>query len=96
MFLSVPLASDVKEGKGDKKAIDEEGKQYSGNEGKDDEGGVEADKTKIQGQVQYEQETYDDDLGAQISETMKEDLFHGIHELEMEEREELDKVTIFE
>ena len=94
-FLSVPLASDVTEGKGDKKAIDEGGKQYGGNESKDNEGGVEAGITEIQGQVRHEQDSYDDDLGAQISETTEEDLFHGIHELLMEEQEELDKVTIF-
>ncbi|XP_044167054.1 uncharacterized protein LOC122951082 [Acropora millepora] len=94
-FLSVPLASDVKEGKGDKKAIDEEGRQYGGNEGKDDGGRAEADKTEIQGQVRYEQDTYDDDLGTQISETTEEDLFHGIHELQMEEQEATERVTIF-
>ncbi|XP_074628473.1 uncharacterized protein LOC141886255 isoform X5 [Acropora palmata] len=88
-------ASDVKEGKGDKKAIDEEGRQYGGNEGKDDEGGAEPDKTEIQGQVRYEQDTYDDDLGTQISETTEEDLFHGIHELQMEEQEATERVTIF-
>ncbi|XP_074628449.1 uncharacterized protein LOC141886248 isoform X8 [Acropora palmata] len=87
--------SDVKEGKGDKKAIDEEGRQYGGNEGKDDEGGAEPDKTEIQGQVRYEQDTYDDDLGTQISETTEEDLFHGIHELQMEEQEATERVTIF-
>ena len=48
---------------------------------------------KIQGQEHYEQDTYDDDLGGQICETTGEDLSHGIHELEREER---DKVAIFE
>lgn len=88
----MPSASDVKEGKGDKKAVDEEGNQYGGNEGKDDEGGVEADKREIQGQEHYEKGSCDDDP----SEMTGQDLFHGIHELQMEEQEELDKLTIFE
>ncbi|XP_015776085.1 PREDICTED: uncharacterized protein LOC107354153, partial [Acropora digitifera] len=95
-FVSVPLASEEKEGKADKKATDEEGKQYGGNKGKDNGGGAVTDKTKIQEQEHYEQGSSDDDLSAQISETTEEDLFHGIHELLREEQEELDKVAIFE
>ena len=91
-----PLASDVKEGKADKKAIDGEENQYGGNEGKDDGGDAEAGKTEMQEQEHYDQGRYDDDLSAQISETTEEDLFHGIHELPMKEQEELDKVAIFE
>ena len=45
--------------------------------------------------MRYEQDTYDDDLGTQISATTEEGLFHEIHELQMEEQEELGKVTIF-
>ncbi|XP_015750317.1 PREDICTED: uncharacterized protein LOC107330190 [Acropora digitifera] len=89
-------ASDVKEGKADKKAIDGEEKQYGGNEGKDDGGDAEAGKTEMQEQEHYDQGRYDDDLSAQISETTEEDLFHGIHELPMKEQEELEKVAIFE
>ena len=58
-FVSVSLASGVKEGKGDKKTIDVEGKQFGRNEGKDDGGGTEADKTELQGQKRYEQGSYD-------------------------------------
>ena len=94
-FVSVTLASYVEEGKGDKKAIDEEGKQYGGNDGKDYGGGAEADKTEIQGQEHYEQDTCDDDLSGQISETTQGDLSHRILELQMEEQEEPDKVAIF-
>ena len=50
----------------------------------------------MQGQEHYEQDTYDDDLSGQISERTGEDLSHGIHELQWEEREEPDKVAIFE
>ena len=94
----MPLASEEKEGKADKRATDEEGKQYGGNKGKDNGGGAVTDKTKIQEQEHCEQGSSDDDLSAQIiiSETTEEDLFHGIHELLMEEQEELDKVAIFE
>ena len=46
--------------------------------------------------MRYGQDTYKDDVGAQISETTEEVLFHGIHEPQMEGQEELDKVTIFE
>lgn len=91
-----PLASDVIEGKGDKKAIDEEVKQFGGNESKDNGKGAEADETEIQGQECYKQDTYDDDLGGQRSETTEDDLSHGIYELKMEEQEEPDNVTIFE
>ena len=95
-FVSVPLASDVKEGKGDKKGIDEERKQYSGNEGQDDGGGGEADETEIQGQEHYKEDTYGDDKSRQISEKTEDDLSHGIYELQMEEQEEPDKVAIFQ
>ena len=71
-------------------------KQFGGNEGKDDGEGAEADETEIQGQEYYKQDTYDDDLGGQISETTEDDLSHGIYELKMEEKEEPDKVAIFE
>ena len=90
-FVSVPLVSDVKEGKGDKKTIDEEGKQYGGNGSKDDGGGAEADK-EIQGQEHYEQaSSYDDS-----SEMSEEDLSREILELQLKDREEPDKVAIFE
>ena len=75
--------------------IDEEGKQYVGNEGKDDRRGDEGDKTETQGQELCEQDTCDDDQSEQISETTEEDLFHGIHKQQMEEREEPNKVAIF-
>lgn len=86
-------ASSLFKGKGDSKAIDEEGKQYSGNKGKNDGGGLHADKTKTR-----EQRTNDGYLGAQISETMDDDLqlSHRIHELQTEGQEEPDKVDIFE
>lgn len=80
----------MKEGKGDEKAIDEEGKQYSGNEGRDDGGGAQADKTETQGQKQYEQDTYGDDLRGPMSEAMK------VHDIQLGEHEEQDKVAIFE
>ena len=41
--FSVPLASNVTEGKGGQKAIDEEEKQYGGNESKGNGGGAHAD-----------------------------------------------------
>ena len=43
-----------------------------------------------------EQDTYDDDQGGQISDVMKKDFSPGIHELEIENREDPDKVAIFE
>lgn len=95
-FRFCPLASDVREGKGDKKAIDEEVKQFGGNEDTDDGGGAEADKLERQGQEYSKQDTYDDDLSRQISETRKEDFSHGICKLQMEEQEQPDKVAIFE
>ncbi|XP_074628654.1 uncharacterized protein LOC141886399 [Acropora palmata] len=78
-------------GKGDSKAIDEEGKQYSGDKGKNDGGGLDAYKTK-----RREQSTINDYLGAQISEPMDDDLSHRIHELQTEGQEEPDKVDLFE
>lgn len=71
-------------------------KQFGGNEVKDDRGGAEADKTEIQGQEYCKQDTYDDDLSGQISETTEENLSHGIYELKLEERGQPDKVAIFE
>jgi len=44
-LVSVSLASDVKEGKVDKKAIDEEGKRYGGNAEREDR--EEPDKVAI-------------------------------------------------
>ncbi|XP_044180813.1 uncharacterized protein LOC114963733 [Acropora millepora] len=93
---STCLASDMRQGKGDKKAIDEEVKQFGGNKGKDDDGSAEADKMEIQGQEHFKQDTYDEDLGGQISETTEEYLSHGIYELQMEKQEQPDKVAIFE
>ena len=90
-FRFCPLASDVREGKGDKKAIDEVMKHFGGNEGTEDGGVAEADKTEIQGQ-----DTYDEGLGGQISETPEEDLSHRINEVQIEEQEQPDKVAIFE
>ncbi|XP_067018270.1 uncharacterized protein [Acropora muricata] len=89
-------ASDVKEGKGDKKTFDEEGKQYGGNGSKDDGGGAEADKTEMQGQEHYEQGSCDDDSSEQTSGTLEEDLSREILELQLKDREEPDKVAIFE
>ena len=60
----------------------------------DDGGGAKADKTEIQGQEYYKQDTYDEDLGGQISKlATKEDLSH--YELKMKEQEQPDKVAIF-
>ena len=57
--------------------------------------GAEADKTGIQGQVYYEQSSYDGDSSGQTSETTtEEDLSHEIHKLQL--KKEPDKVAIFE
>ena len=95
-FVSVSLASGVKEGKGDKKTIDVEGKQFGGNEGKDDGGGTVADKAEFQGQKHYEQGSHDDDSSGQTSESTKEDLSREFLELWLKDQEEPDKVAIFE
>ena len=79
------------QGKGDSKTINEEGKQYSGNECMDDRGGVHADKTETR-----EQGTSVDYLGDQIRETVENDLSNRIHELRMGEPRVPDKVDIFE
>ena len=79
----------MKEGKRDEKAINEERKQYSGNDGNGDVGGAQADKAETQEQKQYEQDTYRDDPSGPISETMK------VHDLQLEEHEEQGKVVIF-
>jgi len=89
-------ASDVKEGKGDKKTIDEEGKQYGGNGGKDDGRSAEADKKELQGQEHYEQGSCDDDSSKQTSEITAEDLSCEILALQLKDQEEPDKVAIFE
>ena len=86
-IVSVSLASDVKEGKGDEKATDKEGKQYDGNK-------AEAHKMEIQGEGHFEQDTYDDDKSRQIGEVMKKDFSHAMQELQKEEGQ--DKVAIFE
>jgi len=57
---------------------------------------AEADETKIQEQEYYEQGSYDDDSSGQTSETTEEDLSHEIHEPQLEDQEEPDKVAIFE
>ena len=44
----------------------------------------------------YEQDTNDDDQGAQISGMMKEDSSDVIHEPQKEEEKDPDKVAIFE
>ena len=71
-------------------------KQYGGNEVYYDGRGAEADEAEIQGQEDYKQDTRYHDLAGQVSETTEEDLSHGIYELQMAEREEPDKVAIFE
>ena len=95
VFVSVSLASDVTAGKEGKKATDEEEKQYGGNGRKDYGGGAEAVKIEIHGQDHYEQNICDDDLSGQISEITEQNLSHRIRELQMEEKEEPDKVAIF-
>jgi len=88
--------SDIKDRKGEQKAIDEGGKQFGGNEGKNDAGDAQADKKETQRQGYYEQDTHHDDIGGQRSEMMGKDLTCGINELQLEEKEERDKVAIFE
>ena len=72
-------------------AINDGGKQYSRNKGKNDGGGVHADKTETR-----EQSTNDGYRCSQISETMDDDMSRRIHEVETEGQEEPDKVDIFE
>lgn len=88
--------SDVKDGKGEEKAIDEGGKQFGGNEGKDDAGDAQANKKEAQRQGYYEQDTHHDDIGRERGEMMGKDLTDGINELQLEEQGERDKVAIFE
>lgn len=87
---------DIKNRKGEQKAIDEGGKQFGGNEGKTDAGAAQADKKETQRQGYYEQDTHHDDIGGQTTEMMGKDLTRGINELQLEEQEERDKVAIFE
>ncbi|XP_044179156.1 uncharacterized protein LOC122960770 [Acropora millepora] len=86
---------DIKGRKGERKAIDEGGKQFGGNEGKDDAGDAQADK-EAQRQGYYQQDTHHDDIGGQRSKVMGKDLTDGINELQLEEQEERDKVAIYE
>ncbi|XP_015778959.1 PREDICTED: uncharacterized protein LOC107356850 [Acropora digitifera] len=95
-FCGLQFSFAVKEGKGDEKATDKDGKQYDENKGKDGGGGAGADKLETQEDEHYEQETYDDDQGGQISDVMKKDFSFGIHELQIERQEDPDKVAIFE
>lgn len=87
-MVSVTLESDVKEGKGDKKTIDDKGKKHGVNEGKEDGRGAEADKTEVQG-------SHDEDLSGRTSETTEEDLSQEINEVQLKDHEEPDKVALF-
>ena len=88
-FVSVSLASHVKDGKLGEKAIDKVGKQYGENEGKNDGEGAQCDETETQGEEHY-------DLSGETSEAMKDDFSLGIDELQMEEQQDPGKVAIFE
>lgn len=54
------------------------------------EGSAQGNETELQGKEHSEKDTYYDDLGGEIRETMKEDLSHGMHKLQLE------KLAIFE
>ena len=57
-LIFVSLASDEKEGKGDEKAIEKEGR----NEVKDDREGAQSEKTETRGRNRHWHEIYDDYL----------------------------------
>ena len=85
------MASDETDGKGHGKAIGEEGE----NEGKDGEGGSQAEKKETPVQEYYEQDTYHAYVSGQISETMEKGLTE-MHKVQLGAQEEQDRMAIFE